>query len=86
MVDAADLVSVSGGLEFETSEYATLHMEDTTPLQIATGPQGSGVLATPTQSMFQTGQIALRMLANLTWAMRRTGMVQTITGANWALP
>lgn len=85
MVDAADFVSVSGAPEFEVSETATIHMEDTTPLQIATGAQGSGVLATPTQSMFQTAQIAIRMLANVNWAMRRTGMVQFIsTGVSWA--
>jgi hypothetical protein len=36
--------------------------------------------------MFQTASIALRMLLEVTWAMRRTGMVQWMTGANWALP
>jgi HK97 family phage prohead protease len=84
MIDTVDFVSVSGAPEFEVSEVATLHMEDTTPLNIATGAQGSGVLATPTQSMFQTGQIAIRMIANVSWAMRRTGMVQFIgSGVNW---
>lgn len=85
MIDAADFVSVRGAPEFEVSEVATIHMEDTTPLNIATGAQGSGVLATPTQSMFQTAQIAIRMLANVNWAMRRTGMVQFIgSGVSWA--
>jgi len=85
MIDTADFVSVSGAPEFEVSETATIHMEDTTPLQIATGAQGSGVLATPTQSMFQTAQIAIRMLANVNWAMRRSGMVQFIgSGVSWA--
>jgi hypothetical protein len=84
MIDAADFVSVSGAPEFDVSEVATIHMEDTTPLNIATGAQGSGVLATPTQSMFQTAQIAIRMIANVNWAMRRTGMVQFIgSGVNW---
>jgi len=85
MIDAADFVSVSGAPEFDVSEMATVHMEDTTPLQIASGAQGSGVLATPTQSMFQTAQIAIRMLANVNWAMRRSGMVQFIgSGVSWA--
>jgi len=85
MIDAADFVSVSGAPEFEVSEVATIHMEDTTPLNIASGAQGSGVLATPTQSMFQTAQIAIRMLANVNWAMRRSGMVQFIgSGVSWA--
>ena len=85
MIDAADFVSVSGAPEFDVSEVATIHMEDTTPLNIASGAQGSGVLATPTQSMFQTAQIAIRMIANVNWAMRRAGMVQFIgTGVSWA--
>jgi len=83
LIDAADFVAVNGTPEFEVSETATLHLEDTTPLNIATGAQGSGVLATPTQSMFQTAQIAIRMVASVTWAMRRTGMVQHISGVTW---
>lgn len=79
MIDAADFVSVSGAPEFEVSEEATLHMEDTTPLNIG----NAGTVASPAQSMFQTSQIAIRMLANVTWAMRRAGMVQYMTGVNW---
>jgi HK97 family phage prohead protease/HK97 family phage major capsid protein len=82
MIDAADFVSVSGAPEFEVSEEATLHMEDTTPLNIGTAGAPATVAA-PTQSMFQTAQIAIRMLANVTWAMRRPGMVQFMTGVNW---
>ena len=77
LVDAADFVSVNGAPEFEVSEHTVLHMEDTAPgTDIST--------ATPSQSMFQTASIALRMLLDITWAMRRTGMVQFMTGANWA--
>jgi HK97 family phage prohead protease/HK97 family phage major capsid protein len=82
MVDAADFVSVNGSAEFEVSEVATLHMEDTTPLNIGTAGSPATVAA-PTQSMFQTAQIAIRMLANVTWAMRRANMVQFMTGVNW---
>jgi HK97 family phage prohead protease len=82
MIDAADFVSVSGAPEFEVSEEATLHMEDTTPLNIGTAGSPA-TIAAPTQSMFQTAQIAVRMLANVTWAMRRAGMVQYMTGVNW---
>lgn len=78
MIDAADFVSVSGAAEFDVSETATLHMEDTTPLNI-----NSGTPANPVQSMFQTAQVAIRMLADTTWAMRRTGMVQHMTGVDW---
>lgn len=83
MIDAADFVSVSGPPEFEVSETASVHLEDTTPLNISSGAQGSAVVATPVQSMFQTAQIAIRMLANVTWQMRRTGMVQHIASVTW---
>jgi len=83
MVDAADFVSVSGAPEFDISEQATLHLDDTAPLNI--GVAGApATVAAPTQSMYQTAQIAIRMLLNVTWAMRRTGMVQFLTGVSWA--
>jgi HK97 family phage prohead protease len=83
MIDAVDFVSVSGAPEFEVSEVATLHMEDTAPANIGTVGTPP-VAAAPAQSMFQTAQIAIRMLANITWAMRRPQMVQFMTGVNWA--
>jgi HK97 family phage prohead protease/HK97 family phage major capsid protein len=82
MIDAADFVSVNGGLEFDVSEEATLHIEDTAPLNIS-APGAPATVAAPVESMFQTAQIALRMLVNINWAMRRSGMVQWITGVNW---
>ena len=84
MIDAADFVTATGDVpEFELSDQALLHMEDTTPLQIVTGAQGAGVVAAPSQSMFQTAQIAIRMLLDVSWAMRRTGMVQFINSVTW---
>ncbi|GGD30840.1 phage major capsid protein [Aureimonas glaciei] len=84
MIDAADFATAAGDApEFETSEQAVLHMEDTTPLQIsAVGTPNT--VAAPAQSMFQTAQIALRMILDITWAMRRTGMVQHIAAVDWA--
>jgi HK97 family phage prohead protease/HK97 family phage major capsid protein len=83
VLDAADFVSVNGAVEYDISEQAVLHMEDTTPLNIsAVGTPN--VVAAPVQSMWQTAQIGIRMLLNITWAMRRTGMVQYLTGVNWA--
>ena len=82
LIDAADFVAVNGAPEFEVSETATLHLEDTTPLNI--GVAGApATIAAPTQSMFQTAQIAIRMLMSVTWAMRRTGMIQHISGVTW---
>jgi HK97 family phage prohead protease len=82
LVDAADFVSVNGAPEFDISEQATLHMEDSTPLNIGTAGAPATVAA-PAVSMYQTAQVAIRMQMNVTWAMRRTGMVQFLTGVNW---
>jgi HK97 family phage prohead protease/HK97 family phage major capsid protein len=83
MLDASDFVTATGDApEFEVSQEATIHMEDTTPLQIGTAGSPA-TIAAPTQSMFQTAQLAIRMLMDVSWAMRRSGMVQTITGATW---
>ncbi|MDQ0996888.1 HK97 family phage prohead protease/HK97 family phage major capsid protein [Phyllobacterium ifriqiyense] len=86
MIDAADFATAAGDApEFDVSEQTVLHMEDTTPLQIAsTGTPNT--VAAPTQSMFQTAQIALRMILDITWAMRRAGMVQHIAAVDWAPP
>jgi hypothetical protein len=51
-VDAEDFASATGDMpRFAVSTDATLHEEDTTPLPLATGAQGSGVLATPMRSL-----------------------------------
>ena len=84
LVDAADFVSVTGDSpRFDVSDQATLHMEDTTPLQIATGAQGSGVLATPTRSLWQTDSIGVRMLLDINWGLRRTGVVAWTQTMTW---
>jgi hypothetical protein len=60
-----------------------LHEEDTTPLALASGPQGTAVVATPMRSLFQTDAVAIRMSLFVSWVMRRTGMVQTIAAVTW---
>ena len=79
-VDAADFAGAYGNLEFDVSEQATLHMEDTTPLEIVSA---APVAADPVRSLFQTATIAGRMLLDVSWAMRRGGMVQYISGVSW---
>jgi HK97 family phage major capsid protein/HK97 family phage prohead protease len=82
-VDAEDFASATGDApKFAVSTDATLHEEDT-PLPLATGAQGSGVLATPMRSLFQTDAVAVRMTLYISWVMRRTGMVQTIAAVTW---
>jgi hypothetical protein len=83
MLDAADFATAAGDQpEFEASEQAVIHAEDTSPAQIGTAGSPATVAA-PVISMFQTASIALRMLLDVTWAMRRAGMVQWIDGADW---
>ena len=83
-IDAADFATATGDSpRFAVSTDATLHEEDTTPLALATGAQGSGVLATPMRSLFQTDAVAVRMSMYVTWGMRRAGMVQTIAAVGW---
>lgn len=67
--------------EFDISEQATVHMEDTTPLEIVSGT--GPTTADPVRSFFQTATIGVRMLMDVAWKMRRTGMVQWINGTSW---
>lgn len=84
MIDAADFATAAGDSpEFDASEQAVIHAEDTSPAQISTAGSPNTVAA-PVISMFQTASIALRMLLDVTWAMRRDGMVQWIDGADWS--
>ncbi len=56
---------------------------ETVPLQIATGAQGSGVVASPTQSLWQTATTGLRSIIEVDWGMRATGKVAFISGVSW---
>jgi len=67
--------------EFDISEQATVHMEDTTPLEIVSGT--GPTTADPVRSFFQTATIGVRMLMDVSWKMRRTGMVQWIDTTTW---
>ena len=83
LVDAADFVSVEGDSpRFDISDQATLHMEDTTPLAIGTAGSPNTVAA-PTRSLWQTDTIGLRMLMDVNWALRRTGVVAWTQAVTW---
>lgn len=80
-IDAEDFATATGDTPvFDVSEQATIHMSDT-PLEIVSGT--GPTTADPVRSMWQTNSIALRMVVNLTWKMRRTGMVRWINGTSW---
>jgi len=82
LIDAADFFSATGDEpQFSVSDQATLHMEDTTPTAIASVGTPNTVAA-PVRSLWQTDSIAVRMMLDISWDMRRTGVVawtQTVT-------
>jgi HK97 family phage major capsid protein/HK97 family phage prohead protease len=82
-IDAEDFATATGDVpKFAVSTDATLHEEDTTPL--ALGTVGSpNVVAAPMRSLFQTDSVAVRMTLYVSWAMRRSAMVQTISPVIW---
>jgi hypothetical protein len=81
-VDAADFASASGDApDFNVSDQATIHEEDTAPLPIAAG--AGPTVANPTRSLWQTDTIGVRMRMPLNWSMRRPGMVSWMTGVTW---
>jgi len=83
LVDAADFVSVTGDTpRFDVSDQATIHMEDTTPLAISTVGSPATVAA-PVRSLWQTDCIGVRMLLDLNWGMRRTGVVAWTQTMTW---
>ena len=82
-IDAADFVSVGGEApRFEISDQTTLHLEDTTPLDIGTGGAPPTVAA-PVKSMFQTDSLALRLILPTNWTVRRAGVVAYSAGVTW---
>lgn len=66
--------------EFDINESATVHMEDTTPLELASA---SATIADPTRSFFQTATVGVRMLMDVSWTMGRPSMVQWINGTSY---
>jgi hypothetical protein len=69
--------------DVQISENAVIHLEDTNPLQLASGAQGSAVVATPTRSAFQTATHVLRLILDAAWAVRQPGAVQVVQSATW---
>lgn len=80
-VRASDFAGAGGDPEFDVSEQATIHMEDTTPLEIVSGT--GPTTADPVRSLWQTASVGVRMLMDVSWVMRRDGMVQWINGTSW---
>lgn len=78
----SDFATATGDApEFDVSEQATVHMEDTTPLEIVSGT--GPATADPVRSFYQTATIGVRMLMDIGWTMRRSSMVQWIDTTTW---
>jgi HK97 family phage major capsid protein/HK97 family phage prohead protease len=73
--------AISEGPEFDISEQATIHMEDTTPLEIVSGT--GPTTADPVRSLWQTNSVGIRMLMDVSWVMARPSMVQWIDGTTY---
>lgn len=73
--------AVGDAPEFDINETATVHMEDTTPLEIVSGT--GPTTADPVRSFYQTATVGVRMLMDVSWVMGRTSMVQWIDGTSW---
>jgi hypothetical protein len=83
-VDAAAFVSAMGGLDFEVSQSATLHMEDNVANVLPISSVGTpNTVAAPVRSLFQTASIGLRTLMDCDWALRRSSAVAFISGTTW---
>jgi hypothetical protein len=80
-VESSSFVSGLDGIpEFSTSTGTTLHYEDTAPKDIV---GGTGTVAYPTKSLFQTDIIALKMILRASWGMRNAAHVAIMTGTSW---
>jgi hypothetical protein len=77
-IEPASLALTLNDPQFSVANVATVHQEDTTPLDIVSG----GTVATPVKSMFQTDALALRMTLTANWGMRAPH-VSYITGVGW---
>jgi hypothetical protein len=83
LIDAADFIIIEGGApRFDVSDQATLHLEDSAPLAIGTAGAPPTVAA-PVRSLFQTDSMALRMVMDLNWGLRRAGVVAWTTAVTW---
>jgi len=97
IIDCADFGTAFGTPEFEVSEQATLVMADddgVAPTMADTNAiSAAGSLhvsdaagtspATAVRSMFQTWEMALRMVLPISWGLMRPNTVGYITGVSW---
>lgn len=81
-IDVSAVAMIVGQPVFQITSNAALHME-TSPLALATGAQGSGVLATPMRSLFQSDAVGLRCVLRAGWVKRRPTTAALATSVTW---
>lgn len=83
IIDAADFMTATGDTpQFSVSDQAVLHMEDTSPAALSTVATPNTVAA-PIRSLWQTDSMAIRMIMDINWAKRRTGIFQWTDTMAW---
>ncbi len=83
IIDAADFMTATGDTpQFTVSDQAVLHMEDTSPAALSTVATPNTVAA-PIRSLFQTDSLAIRMIMDINWAKRRSGIFQWADTMVW---
>jgi hypothetical protein len=79
LVAAGLATDYDGSVTVEASTEAIVHFEDSSPLPIV---GGTGVVAAPVYSAFQTEMTILRIRGNAAWAVH-PGAIAQVTGAAW---
>lgn len=78
----SDFITAAGDApQFEMSNSAVVHMEDSAPAEIVSGT--GPTTADPVRSFWQTDTVGVRMVMDVSWKMRRAGMVRWIDGTTW---
>jgi hypothetical protein len=67
---------------FSMTKQAAYHAEDTIPLPIST-PGAPATVAAPARSLYQTDCVALRMIIEISWALRAPGSLAWIENVSW---
>lgn len=83
LIDCADFATATGDTpQFSVSDQAVLHMEDTSPAALSTVATPNTVAA-PIRSLWQTDTMAIRMILDINWIKRRSGIFQWTDTMAW---
>jgi hypothetical protein len=75
------LASAIGGLNVSVSDSGAVHMEDTTPLALASG--SGPTVASPIRSLYQTVSMAAKVSFDVSWALRSSTGLSFMNSVSW---